>query len=401
MRITYQNKREELNYLYESQTKELQRAATLDQGQKDVELIVQRHMLDIDDWMISCNKQINQFRKNQYQQFWGKVFSNSFGSMSGPTSHSNISEEAKSQEQSSKRGDGSEGEDTGDLIKFKSQIGVINKLNVTILVAQNLKEDEVLNINEFRRVKKIKDKMPCNLIIATFDDNEDRAKMDKFMNLTEMTPIENNFPVKLQLPQRCLENLMVSNEFVFGNFPQQVRDTFDQLIMGAANCKDPNLVQDQDLIITQHCQISSYILKENEEIVQPTLSASLDHYNLHRCYNVIGMVHSKKTTDCTQYQQILHKFLKLVEHEFAGQIDSKPVIVIPMDFLTMLNIQSKSSSSSQSSQNLTQSTAASNDGDDALSEIISTIVMTLKQVIYAMASEDMTSSNGINIGAHS
>ena len=32
IRMTYQNKREELNYLYESQTKELQRAATLDQS---------------------------------------------------------------------------------------------------------------------------------------------------------------------------------------------------------------------------------------------------------------------------------------------------------------------------------------------------------------------------------
>jgi hypothetical protein len=56
MSMTYQNKREELNYLYESQTKELQRAATLDQSQKDVELIVSRHMRDIDDWMLSCNK---------------------------------------------------------------------------------------------------------------------------------------------------------------------------------------------------------------------------------------------------------------------------------------------------------------------------------------------------------
>lgn len=66
MSMTYQNKREELNYLYESQTKELQRAATLDQSQKDVELIVSRHMRDIDDWMLSCNKQINLFRKNQW-----------------------------------------------------------------------------------------------------------------------------------------------------------------------------------------------------------------------------------------------------------------------------------------------------------------------------------------------
>lgn len=62
--MTLQNKRDELNYLYESQTKELQRAATLDQSSKDVELIVQRHMLDIDDWMLNCNKQINLFRKS-------------------------------------------------------------------------------------------------------------------------------------------------------------------------------------------------------------------------------------------------------------------------------------------------------------------------------------------------
>lgn len=60
-----------------------------------------------------------------------------------------------------------------------------------------MKEDEVLDINQFRKVKKIRDKMPCNLLIATYDDNEDRAKIDKFLSLTEMTPIENNFPFKL------------------------------------------------------------------------------------------------------------------------------------------------------------------------------------------------------------
>ena len=39
--------------------------------------------------------------------------------------------------------------------------------------------------------------MPCNLVVAIFDDNEDKAKLDKFMNLIEMTPIDNNFPIKL------------------------------------------------------------------------------------------------------------------------------------------------------------------------------------------------------------
>lgn len=89
-------------------------------------------MLDIDDWMISCNKQINQFRKNQFSQFWSKVFSNNLGGVSGPPS-SNMSGEAKSQSVS-KQGD-SDDEDSADLMKFKAQIGVINKLNVTILVA--------------------------------------------------------------------------------------------------------------------------------------------------------------------------------------------------------------------------------------------------------------------------
>ena len=126
--MNYHNKREELNYLYESQTKELQRAATLDQSQKDVEMIVQRHMLDIDDWMLNCNKQINTFRKTQYSQFWNKVLSNEFESTSGPPS-SSLSEESKGL--SSKKSDS----DDGDLVKFKTQIGIINKINVTILLA--------------------------------------------------------------------------------------------------------------------------------------------------------------------------------------------------------------------------------------------------------------------------
>ena len=61
--------------------------------------------------------------------------------------------------------------------------------------------------------------MPCNLLIGTFDENEDRAKLDKFLSLTEMTPIENNFPFKIQLPSEQVDKLMIENEFVFGNFP--------------------------------------------------------------------------------------------------------------------------------------------------------------------------------------
>jgi hypothetical protein len=37
-----------------------------------------------------------------------------------------------------------------------------------------LKEDELLDINQFRKIRKIPDKMPCNLLIGTFDEFEDR-----------------------------------------------------------------------------------------------------------------------------------------------------------------------------------------------------------------------------------
>lgn len=260
VRLNYQNKREELNYLYESQTKELQRAATLDQSQKDVELIVQRHMLDIDDWMLSCNKQINLFRKNLYQSFWTKIFQNDFQGMSGPPS-SQASEENKSVH-GNNPGDWPEtADESNDLIKFKSQLGIIHKMKLTILIAQNLKEDEVLDVNQFRKVRKIPDKMPCNLLIGTFDDNDDRQKLQKFMQLTEMTPIENNFPFKIQMANESVEKLMIENEFVFGSFPLQVKDTIDQLLQGLS-AQDTQIFEDQDLIVTQHAQISSYILKD-------------------------------------------------------------------------------------------------------------------------------------------
>jgi len=44
-----------------------------------------------------------------------------------------------------------------------------------------VREDEVLETNHFRKVRKITNKMPCNLIFATFDDFEDRKKLDKFL----------------------------------------------------------------------------------------------------------------------------------------------------------------------------------------------------------------------------
>lgn len=158
-------------------------------------------MLDIEDWMLSCNKQINKFRQTQYQQFWGKILNDERDTVGPPST--TLSEETKVSSITYSSEDGT------DLIKFKSEIGVINKLSVTILVAYNLKEEEVLDINQFRRVKKIKDKMACNLIFATFDESDDRTKMDKFLAQTEMTPIENNFPLKLHLPTECLDKLMI------------------------------------------------------------------------------------------------------------------------------------------------------------------------------------------------
>jgi len=60
--------------------------------------------------------------------------------------------------------------------------------------------------------------MFCNLLVGTYDDHEDRSKIDKFLQLNEMTPIENNFPFKIQLAHEMIEKLLIDNEFVFGNF---------------------------------------------------------------------------------------------------------------------------------------------------------------------------------------
>ena len=106
------------------------------------------------------------------------------------------------------------------------------------------------------------------------------------------------------------------------------------------------------------------------------------------------MIHSKKILDCTQYQQIVYKFLKLVELDLEPQSLSTTVITIPFDFLTQLNIvnkttsdgtptpsgDSKSSPSKQPQLNLVP-------GEDHLNQIISTIVMTIKQVLYARATD--------------
>ena len=87
---------------------------------------------------------------------------------------------------------------------------------MTILVALNLPEDEILDISNIKKVKKIKDKVICNFLVSTFDESV--SDHSKFMDLTEMTTIENNFPVKIQLPQLGINRLVLENEFVFGNF---------------------------------------------------------------------------------------------------------------------------------------------------------------------------------------
>ena len=69
--------------------------------------------------------------------------------------------------------------------------------------------------------------MVCNLLIGTYSDSEDRSQIDKFLQLSEMTPIENNFPFKLQLPTESVNKIMTDNDFIFGNFPSQIKDTID------------------------------------------------------------------------------------------------------------------------------------------------------------------------------
>ena len=53
----------------------------------------------------------------------------------------------------------------------------------------------------------------------------DKQKLEKFLRLTEITPVENNFPLKMQLAAECVQELMLTNDFVFGNFATQVKDT--------------------------------------------------------------------------------------------------------------------------------------------------------------------------------
>ena len=76
-------------------------------------------------------------------------------------------------------------------------------------------------------------------------------------------------------------------------------------------------------------------MKDHEEAVR---DPSSDLYQLHRSYNITALMNQKKTNDSSSYQQILFKFLKLVEYELASQNDLQPIIVIPLDFLTLLNI---------------------------------------------------------------
>ena len=60
----------ELDFLFEEQNKELQRAAQLDQSQKDVELIVQKHLQNVKDLMHSACQQVATHREKLKRDFW-------------------------------------------------------------------------------------------------------------------------------------------------------------------------------------------------------------------------------------------------------------------------------------------------------------------------------------------
>ena len=65
-----ETKQNELNFLFEEQNKELQRAAMLNQSQKDVEIIVQRHLQDVSDLMQNASYQVQNNREKRRREFW-------------------------------------------------------------------------------------------------------------------------------------------------------------------------------------------------------------------------------------------------------------------------------------------------------------------------------------------
>ena len=60
----------ELDFLFEEQNKELQRAAQLDQSQRDVELIVQGHLRNVKDLMHNACQQVATHREKLKRDFW-------------------------------------------------------------------------------------------------------------------------------------------------------------------------------------------------------------------------------------------------------------------------------------------------------------------------------------------
>lgn len=75
-------------------------------------------MLDIDDWMLSCNKQINQFRNSQFTSFWEKLFNNEFTEGGSEPSIDGSEEGGKTD--NGKNLDDNQIEDDENLIKFKT-----------------------------------------------------------------------------------------------------------------------------------------------------------------------------------------------------------------------------------------------------------------------------------------
>ena len=73
MQALVETKQNELNLIFEEQNKELQRAATLNQSQKDVEIIVQRHLQNVSDLMQHSSYQVQIGREKVRRDFWNEI----------------------------------------------------------------------------------------------------------------------------------------------------------------------------------------------------------------------------------------------------------------------------------------------------------------------------------------
>eukprot|EP00347_Sterkiella_histriomuscorum_P004573 403359948 len=367
-----ENKREEWNYLADEQLKEIDRARHLNQSEKDKQLIIERHLRDIHDWMTNAQIQIQNNKNQLVKHFW-KEWHNE--------QNQNVNNEYELIEcQKIRISQGIVKKQEVDLIislktpsinDFHRLVPINNLLfpnnnNVSSQIqTQNPtststtpNKPQIQQVNNMQQSQKSLQVAMLNFCYYEDFNDQQQERVNKYIQFSEITAIEDNFPLIVR-DSKLKYKLINDNEMVYESFSQQIKSAVQQL-------KDD--LESQKVQVNKVLSSPQQLAADEEQEIINIFTDKDCLYTQHSNLSIVDtlctcLINMKFINKTQLYLQHIYSQIKLANHYGFD------VLIIPFDFIIysqIIKIEGK------------------------YQKMIQKSVQTIKQALYEMAIDNQS-----------